>query len=344
MQNQAKNTTDSRLEQLQSWLQNVLPTITAQQGWSNLSESIFLPASSDASFRRYFRWCSGDYSMILMDAPPATEDCRPFVKVAKQLKAHGLHVPEILAQDIEQGFLALTDLGDETWLTALSHENADEFFSQAIDALVSIQLQKMDADYAVYDEKLLKRDLQLFIDWYVAQELQLALNEQQQEWWQQTCQLLIDSALNQPRVFVHRDYMPRNLMLSQPNPGILDFQDAVYGPVTYDIACLFKDAFISWPEEKVQEWLKLYWHKAQQHGIPVAQDWTEFQRQVDLMGVQRYLKVAGIFARICHRDHKPKYVKDAPRMLRYIKTAIERQPQLQPLNLLLTSLKVPEFI
>ncbi|MFT0211292.1 phosphotransferase [Pseudomonas sp. F1_0610] len=340
MQNNAKNTTDSRLEQLQSWLQKVLPTITAQQGWSNLSESIFLPASSDASFRRYFRWHSGEYSMILMDAPPATEDCRPFIKVAKQLKACGLHVPEILAEDVEQGFLALTVIGEETWLTALNEQNADEYFAKAIDALIVMQKQTMHVDYPLYDEKLLNRDLQLFVDWYVKKELKQSLTEQQQSDWQLSCKLLIDNALDQERCFVHRDFMPRNLMYSSPNPGILDFQDAVYGPVTYDIACLFKDAFISWPEARVQTWLKLYWDKARAAGVPVAQEWELFQYQVDLMGVQRYLKVVGIFARICHRDHKPKYVKDAPRMLGYIKTAIDRQPVLAPLKQLLVSLKV----
>jgi hypothetical protein len=190
-----------------------------------------------------------------------------------------------------------------------------------------------------YDDALLRRELQLFPEWYVQRHLGVEFSEQQQALWQRASQLLIDSALAQPKVLVHRDYMPRNLMLSEPNPGVLDFQDAVYGPVTYDVTCLFKDAFLSWPEARVRSWLEQYWQQAREAGVPVQPVLDDFLRASDLMGVQRHLKVIGIFARICHRDGKPKYLGDVPRFFSYIEAVLARRPELAELAELLGSLR-----
>ncbi|NER59446.1 phosphotransferase, partial [Pseudomonas sp. MAFF212428] len=216
---------------------------------------------------------------------------------------------------------------------------ADALFDDAIDALLAFQQLPMQAPLPSYDVALLRRELELFPEWYAGRELGLALNNAQQAMWQRVSTLLIDSALAQPKVLVHRDYMPRNLMQSAPNPGVLDFQDAVYGPVSYDITCLFKDAFLSWPQARVQGWLKLYWQRAQAKGVPVQADFEDFQRASDLMGVQRHLKVIGIFARICHRDGKPRYLADVPRFFAYIDEVIARRPELAELDTLIESLQ-----
>lgn len=329
---------DMRLQLLQSWLQDCLPALFRQQGWGDVPAASLLPASSDASFRRYFRWQAEGRSLILMDAPPPQEDCRPFVGVAAMLADAGVHVPRILAQDLQRGFLVLDDLGSQTWLEVLTADNADELFGQALQALVTFQRMPGADVLPPYDDALLRRELQLFPDWYLRRHLGLELSDRQQEQWQQVCDLLVHSALAQARVFVHRDYMPRNLMLSEPNPGILDFQDAVYGPISYDVTSLFKDAFISWPEERVLGWLQRYWQLARDSGLGVPGDFAEFQRASDLMGVQRHLKVIGIFARICYRDGKPKYLGDVPRFFAYIDAVLARRPELAVLGELLASL------
>ena len=329
---------DVRLQLLQSWLQDCLPALFRQEGWGDVPAASLLPASSDASFRRYFRWQAEGRSLILMDAPPPQEDCRPFVRVAAMLADAGVHVPRILAQDLQRGFLVLDDLGSQTWLEVLTADNADELFGQALQALVTFQRMPGAEALAPYDDALLRRELQLFPDWYLQRHLGLELSDRQQEQWQQVCDLLVHSALAQARVFVHRDYMPRNLMLSEPNPGILDFQDAVYGPISYDVTSLFKDAFISWPEERVLGWLQRYWQLARDSGLGVPADFAEFQRASDLMGVQRHLKVIGIFARICYRDGKPKYLGDVPRFFAYIDAVLARRPELAVLGELLASL------
>ena len=329
---------DVRLQLLQSWLQDCLPALFRQEGWGDVPAASLLPASSDASFRRYFRWQAEGRSLILMDAPPPQEDCRPFVRVAAMLADAGVHVPRILAQDLQRGFLVLDDLGSQTWLEVLTADNADELFGQALQALVTFQRMPGADVLPPYDDALLRRELQLFPDWYLQRHLGLELSDRQQEQWQQVCDLLVHSALAQARVFVHRDYMPRNLMLSEPNPGILDFQDAVYGPISYDVTSLFKDAFISWPEERVLGWLQRYWQLARDSGLGVPADFAEFQRASDLMGVQRHLKVIGIFARICYRDGKPKYLGDVPRFFAYIDAVLARRPELAVLGELLASL------
>lgn len=299
------------------------------------------PASADASFRRYFRITLDDKTLIAMDAPPPQEDCRPFVHVAGLMAAAGLHVPAILGQDLQQGFLLLSDLGSTTYLAAINESNADALFSDAIDALIRWQLASHENVLPPYDEALLRRELDLFPDWYVKRHLGVDLDVSQRASMEATFRLIIASNLAQPRTFVHRDYMPRNLMVSQPNPGVLDFQDAVHGPITYDVASLFKDAFLSWEEERVLDWTIRYWERARRANLPVNADFGEFYRDFEWMGLQRHLKVLGIFARICHRDGKPHYVKDTPRFINYVRAVAGRYASLAPLLRLFDQLPEP---
>ncbi|UVE17385.1 phosphotransferase [Pseudomonas sp. LS44] len=335
---------DVRLDQLNAWLDHCLPALFAAENWGGVPTATLTPASSDASFRRYFRWQAGSRSLIVMDAPPPQEDCRPFVKVAHMLAGAGVHVPRILAADLERGFLLLDDLGRQTYLEVIDGSNADQLFDDAVEALLAFQRLPLGDALPHYDEALLRRELQLFPDWYVQRHLGITLEGAQLAAWQRSCEQLIGSALAQPKVLVHRDFMPRNLMLSEPNPGVLDFQDAVYGPVTYDVTCLFKDAFLSWPEAQVRIWLERYWQLARERGIGVQDDFDEFLRASDLMGLQRHLKVIGIFARICHRDGKPKYLGDVPRFFRYIDAVLARRPELAELRELLASLPTFEEV
>jgi len=303
-----------------------------------LDAAEFAPASADASFRRYFRLCHGIQSWVVMDAPPAQEDCTPFLRVAQLVLDAGLNGPRVIAQDLRQGFLLLSDLGRQTFLHVLDEDNANALFGEAIKALVQWQLASHIDALPSYDEALLARELALFPDWYVARHLGRVMTQQQQSWWNETCHVLIARALTQPRVFVHRDYMPRNLMLSTPNPGVLDFQDAVYGPISYDVVSLFKDAFLSWPAVRVDMWRKQYWDAARKAGLPVAVDYPHFCRDFDLMGLQRHLKVLGIFARIYYRDGKPNYLADTPRFIRYIRDVIDGDMELEPLARLFDAL------
>lgn len=330
---------DIRLQHLKVWLDEQLAILFAQQGWGAVPPATLTAASSDASFRRYFRWEGAGQSLIVMDAPPPQENCKPFVDIAFLLAKSGINVPKIYAEDLERGFLLLNDLGNQTYLDVIDSENADDLFNDALQALLAFQQLPMVAPLPSYDVALLRRELQLFPEWYVKHELGVEFDAAQQVLWQQVSDLLIDSALAQPKVLVHRDYMPRNLMLSEPNPGVLDFQDAVYGPVTYDVTCLFKDAFLSWPEERVRGWLENYWQQAAALDIPVQPNFEDFLRASDLMGVQRHLKVIGIFARICHRDGKPRYLGDVPRFFAYIDAVIARRPELAGLDVLLASLR-----
>ena len=331
---------DVRLQHLKVWLDEQLATLFAEQGWGVVPPATLTAASSDASFRRYFRWEGDGRSFIVMDAPPPQENCKPFVDIAFLLAKSGINVPKIYAEDLERGFLLLNDLGNKTYLDVIGSENADDLFKDALQALLAFQQLPMVAPLPSYDVALLRRELELFPEWYVKRELGIEFDAAQQVLWQQVSDLLIDSALAQPKVLVHRDFMPRNLMLSEPNPGVLDFQDAVYGPVTYDVTCLFKDAFLSWPEERVHGWLESYWQQAGALGIPVQPEFEDFLRASDLMGVQRHLKVIGIFARICHRDGKPRYLGDVPRFFAYIDAVIARRPELAELDVLLASLRV----
>jgi aminoglycoside/choline kinase family phosphotransferase len=289
------------------------------------------PASADASFRRYFRVTLSDATLIVMDAPPEQEDCRPFVRVAGLMAAAGLNVPAVLAQDLERGLLLLSDLGSTTYLAALNDDNADGLFRDATDALIRWQLAGREGVLPAYGEALLRRELDLFPDWYLRCHLGIEPDARQRQSLETVFRLILANNLAQPRTYVHRDYMPRNLMLTEPNPGVLDFQDAVYGPITYDVASLFKDAFISWDEQRVLDWTIRYWERAREAGLPVNDDFGEFYRDCEWMGLQRHLKVLGIFARICHRDGKPAYVKDTPRFLGYVRAVCERYATLSPL-------------
>ncbi len=297
------------------------------------------PASADASFRRYFRVTLTSATRIAMDAPPEREDCRPFVQVAELMRDAGLHVPEILAADLDRGFLLLSDLGDTTYLTALTAHNADALLGDAIAALVLWQRASRPDVLPPYDRALLQREMDLFPEWYIGRHLGVVLSAAQRAALARINDLLADSALAQPAVFVHRDYMPRNLMLSVPNPGVLDFQDAVYGPITYDVASLFRDAFISWPEERVIDWAARYWEQARRAQLPVDADFGAFYRALEWMGLQRHLKVLGIFARIHYRDGKSGYLEDTPRFLGYVRAVCSRYSSLAPLAHLLDELE-----
>ncbi len=321
---------DSRLSALERWL-------AAQFRDTPLT---LAPASADASFRRYFRARLGDgRSFVAMDAPPGKEDCAPFVRIAHLLREAGVNAPEVLAQDLAQGFLLLSDLGGTSYLEALDADNAAALYGDATDALLRWQLATRAGALPPYDEALLRGEMGLFPEWFLGRHLSVTLSSEQKESLHQIFATLIASALAQPRVYVHRDYMPRNLMLAEPNPGVLDFQDAVEGPITYDVASLLRDAFISWDEERVLDWSVRYWEKARKARLPVAADFSEFWRAFEWMGLQRHLKVLGIFARLGYRDGKPKYVADTPRFLRYARAVAERYAALAPLARLLDDLK-----
>jgi aminoglycoside/choline kinase family phosphotransferase len=304
------------------------------------------PASSDASFRRYFRitpahavpLARGASTLIAMDAPPPQEDCRPFVHVARLLADAGVHAPAVLAQDLEQGFLLLTDLGTSTYLDALDDASAPALYLDAIDALVRWQAASRDGVLAPYDETLLARELALFPDWYVARHLGRTLDAATGRLLDASFRAILDNNLAQPRVFVHRDYHSRNLMVCTPNPGVLDFQDAVHGPVTYDLVSLLRDAYVDWPEERQLDWAIRYWERARAAQLPVAGDFGAFWRDFEWMGVQRQLKVLGIFARLAHRDGKDGYLRDMPRVMRYLRTAAARYRELDPLSRVLDTL------
>lgn len=323
---------DPRLEPLRIWLDAQL------QGESFSLE----PASADASFRRYFRVFAGGGTRIVMDAPPGREDCRPFIHVAGLMRDAGVHVPGIIASDPDQGFLLLSDLGPTTYLKALDENNADALFADAVTALLAWQRASRPGVLPPYDRDLLQRELDLFPQWYVGRHLGMTLTAAQQSTLAGVNALLIDSALAQPMVYVHRDYMPRNLMVSKPNPGVLDFQDAVHGPVTYDLASLFRDAFISWPEERVIDWVARYWEQAKRARLPVDADFGAFYRAFEWMGLQRHLKVLGIFARIRYRDGKPAYLEDAPRFHAYVRAVCVRYAALAPLMHLFDALEQRE--
>jgi len=299
------------------------------------------PASEDASFRRYFRASLADgRSFIAMDAPPGREDCRPFVRVAGMLREARVNAPEIFAQDFERGFLLLGDLGARTYLQELSTENAPRLFGDAMDALVRWQLATRPGGLPPYDEALLRREMELFPEWYLKRHLKFELSDDQKHELKKIFDLLVKSALTQPAVYVHRDFMPRNLMVCEPNPGVLDFQDAVLGPITYDIASLLRDAFVSWEEERVLDWSVRYWEKAKRAGLPAQPDFGEFWRALEWMGLQRHLKVLGIFARIRYRDGKPRYLEDAPRFIGYARAVAGRYAALAPLAKLFDELDV----
>ena len=323
-----------RAGQLRQWLETTL-------GSGDFSVA---PASDDASFRRYFRIRRGEAqpSLVAMDAPPDRENCLAFVHVAHLFAEAGVHVPEIRAQDLERGFLLLSDLGSTTYLDALDERNAGRLYGDALDALLRIQLASRPGVLPDYDKQLLERELRLFPDWYVARQLQRELGAAQRETLEKAFSTLLANNLGQARVFVHRDYHSRNLMVCEPCPGILDFQDAVYGPITYDLASLLRDAYVAWEEERVIDWAVHYWEKARKAGLPVAGDFADFYRDFEWMGAQRQLKVLGIFARLFYRDGKDGYLKDQPLVMRYLRRTCGRYREFAALAHLLDELDSKE--
>jgi len=292
-----------------------------------------VPASSDASFRRYFRVSARDGSLIVMDAPPGKEDCVPFVRVAGYLEAMGLNAPRIVEANLAQGFLLLTDLGTHQYLAALRREPelAQSLYADAIGALLRMQRDgaAFQAHLPPYDEKLLRFELSLFHDWLCEKHLGIEFDAASESAWQDCCDLLVANALDQPQVFVHRDYHSRNLMITADNnPGILDFQDAVEGPLTYDLVSLLKDCYVRWPAERVWQWAQEF-HAGLDAATRAHIDERQFRRYFELMGVQRHLKAAGIFARLNHRDGKPDYMLDIPRTLSYV---VELEPRYEELG------------
>jgi aminoglycoside/choline kinase family phosphotransferase len=319
-----------RLAELQYWLADEL----------GFGDFTIVPASSDASFRRYFRVSSGKTSQIVMDAPPDKEDCGPFINIASALADLGLNVPLILEADVRRGFLLMSDLGSVHYLQALNEQNVERLYGDALHALRLLQTAPVeDADLPDYDRDLLLREMALFRDWYLARHLQLAMGEALSEVLEQSFAFLADEALGQPRAWVHRDYHSRNLMVTEmSNPGILDFQDAVIGPVTYDLVSLLRDCYVRWPQERVTAWVRDYLALSQANGLLSGIDPQQFQRWFDLMGVQRHLKAIGIFARLNYRDGKPGYLPDIPRTLGYVLEVSERYSELSPLRRLLEEL------
>jgi aminoglycoside/choline kinase family phosphotransferase len=328
---------ERRRQDFEQWFEAIAPR-------HRLRASSLVPASSDASFRRYLRVHGASRSFIVMDAPAPQEDVRPFLHVASMLADAGLNAPRVIEADVERGFLLLSDLGQSPYLDALrtaSAGQADRLMRDALAALVCWQQRADTRTLPPYDEALLQRELDLFPTWCVQREFGQRWNDVQHAQWQRICRKLIDSALAQPRVAVHRDWMPRNLMVAEPNPGILDFQDAVAGPMTYDVASLLRDAFISWDEEREIDWAVRYWNEARNAALPVPEDFGEFWRALEWMGAQRHLKVLGIFCRLKHRDGKPQYSADLPRFFGYLVRVATRYTPLAPLIPLIEPLTGP---
>lgn len=329
----------ARAEHFSCWL----GTIAAQHG---LRPQTLRPASSDASFRRYFRLdAEGGGSFVVMDAPPPHEDVRPFVHMAGLIEQAGLHAPRVLEADEAHGFLLLDDLGSELYLHALqasveAHQpaRADALMRDAIGALITWQQRVPGSELPSYDDAMLRRELALFPEWCVGIECGVRWSAAEEVTWASACDALVASALAQPKVAVHRDWMPRNLMVATPNPGILDFQDAAHGPITYDVASMLRDAFISWDEEQELDWAVRYWQAARSAGLEVDADFGEFWRALEWMGLQRHLKVLGIFCRLKHRDDKPAYSADLPRFYAYAHKVAARYSPLRPLSRLLEPL------
>lgn len=304
------------------------------------------PITNDASFRRYFRVEIDGAVRIAMDAPPAREDSRPYLDVGKRLLRAGLNAPEVLAEDLEQGFFLLTDLGDELYLPLLDESSVERLYGDALSALAVMQVCVDSAGLPLYDHALLHREMELFPDWLLGKHLNMEISAEDGAALRACFEFLSQAALAQPQVFVHRDYHSRNLLRTpQHNPGIVDFQDAVIGPVTYDLVSLLRDCYIVWPPARVREWVTGYYELARQMGIldeHVSE--AKFLRWFDLMGLQRHVKVAGIFARLCHRDGKTAYLQDIPTALHYIVEAGAAYPEVRYLVTLTEQRVLPAFL
>ena len=331
----------NRLQQLNQWLSETIGSEDYQ----------LQPASGDASFRRYFRLTHNDETCIVMDAPPAQEDCSPFVDVAERLIAADINVPRILEKDLKQGFLLLSDLGGKQYLDQLTEESADKLYQDAMQVLFRMQQQIDTNGLPPYDETLLLREMELFRDWLLEKHIGLNLSDESQAMLDEVFKFLLDEALAQPKVFVHRDYHSRNLMINIPGSdpgsgssnlgvGVLDFQDAVCGPFTYDLVSLLKDCYIKWPRQQVQGWAHNFFEQISEDHPGIGE--REFMRWFDLMGVQRHLKASGIFARLYHRDGKSAYLADIPRTLSYIADLNDKYPELQGLIEVIQGISIVE--
>lgn len=325
---------DARVQQLTEWL-SALP---ANLGIETASLSV---ASADASFRRYFRVQAGESHLIVMDAPPSHEDCKPFIHVA-ELFGRAVNVPKILAQDLAQGFLLLSDLGNTTFLAALEQDNrqANVLYKDALNALVRLQKSSTTNELPLYDRERLLNEMLLFPQWYLGVHKNFTLDDKQTAQLTQVFNVLLENNLAQAQVWVHRDYHSRNLMqVGTDNPGILDFQDALYGPITYDLVSLLRDAYIEWPEAQQIDWLARYWEVARKEGLNVPTAFDVFYKDFEYMALQRHLKVLGIFARLYHRDGKSGYLKDLPLVLKYTRQVAARYREFAPLLHLLDAVE-----
>ncbi len=320
-----------RIEQIQEWLAALHPGRPFS----------LAPASADASFRRYLRVALDDgATRIVMDAPPQHEDVRPWLHVQGLFRAAGAHVPDVLAEDLERGFLLLSDLGSTTYLAALgAGADAEALYRAAIDTLIRIQQASRPGALPAYDRTLLRRELDLFPDWYIGKHVAIPFGDSDRNALEAVFEKILAVNLAEPAVYVHRDYHSRNLMVDGGKAGVIDFQDAVNGPLTYDLVSLFKDAYVEWEEERALDWLARYWERARKAGLPVRADFGEFFRDYEWMGVQRHVKVLGIFARLFHRDGKDGYLKDMPLVAKYLRAVCARYGELTPLLRLLDKLE-----
>ena len=312
---------DTRFESLKLWLKSLSNELGI------IIDSI-TPASNDASFRRYFRVFSSnkDYSsFIVMDAPPDKEDSNPFIHVANLLLQAEITVPKIYEKNINEGFLLLSDLGNDTLLMKINSENAAKIYKNVSATLIKIQKNTKTDQLPIYNEELLRRELMLFPDWYLKQHLEYKISDKESEDLNRIFDEIIENNVQQPNVFVHRDFHSRNLMITPDDQiGVLDFQDAVIGPITYDLVSVFRDAYIEWDEEQQMDWVIRYWESAKREGLPVNEDFGEFYKDFEWMGLQRHLKVLGIFARLYHRDGKDGYLKNLPLVLQYTEKVAQR--------------------
>ncbi len=324
-----------RFEQLKQWLKKSL----------NENDLVLEPVSGDASFRRYFRVTASGQSYVVMDAPPSHEEITPFIRVTRLLERAGINVPQLYAQDIGNGFLLLGDLGREDYLSALNEQSANALYGDAISALLTLQSAcSKDKTLPVYDEEMLQSEMMLFYEWFLGQHLKVALSGTEYDVLQQSFALLITNAMAQPQVCVHRDYHSRNLMVcGESSPGVLDYQDAVMGPVSYDLVSLLRDCYIDWPEAQTYGWVNQYYQRAFAAGLLLC-DEPQFIEWFDLMGMQRHLKAIGIFARLNYRDGKPNYLEDIPRTFNYLLKMAEKYPQFSEMASVLKSRSVNSHV
>lgn len=323
-----------RFQELLNWLSTYLKSPPAQ----------LVLITNDASFRRYFRIVVDGTSYIVMDAPPDKENCGPFIDITERLQRSGLNAPQVIASDLETGFLLLTDLGSQLYLSALTEETVEQLYTDAVNALVIIQTQTAYNGLPLYNHRLLHQEMNLFSDWLLGQHLNLVLSPTERTDLATCLELLSTTALSQPQVFVHRDYHSRNLMVvPHHNPGILDFQDAVKGPITYDLVSLLRDCYITWSPEQINRWVKQYYSQARSAGLLSQLTESQIFYWFDWMGIQRHLKASGIFARLYHRDGKAGYLKDIPRTLNYIVEVSANYPELTFLQELVSERVLPVY-